>query len=189
MDERLGDTVRLLGTLLFFSGATLIVAWWAAHRALAPVRELEAGLQRLARGDAGAALPAFALREFSRVAGAIDALAAALAQARDAQRQLSRQLIQSADIAFATPIGLKNQRKCVVLHRLGLAIYLGQLCTKRSDGGGERRVLPRKARWALVTFRLVEITDGKTGNFAPEAHFAMGMPYDWGGRVTITRRG
>lgn len=94
MDERLGDTLRLLGTLLFFSGTTLIVAWWAAHRALAPVRELEAGLQRLARGDAAAALPAFALREFSRVAGAIDALAAALAQARDAQRQLSRQLIQ-----------------------------------------------------------------------------------------------
>ncbi|EGF32970.1 two-component sensor histidine kinase-like protein [Oxalobacteraceae bacterium IMCC9480] len=94
MEERFGDTVRLSFTLLFFSGATLLVAWWAAHRALAPVRELEAGLQRLARGDADAALPRFALREFRRVAGAIDALAAALSQARDAQRQLSRRLIQ-----------------------------------------------------------------------------------------------
>jgi two-component system sensor histidine kinase UhpB len=94
MDERLADTVRLLETLLLFSGATLLVAWWAAHRALAPVRELEAGLQRLARGDADAALPRFALREFRRVAGAIDALAAALTHAQDTQRQLSRQLIE-----------------------------------------------------------------------------------------------
>lgn len=93
IEERLGDTVRLCITLLFYSGATLLVAWWSAHRALAPVRELEAGLQRLARGEPTAALPAFALREFSQVAGAIDQLAAALATSRQAQRELSRQLI------------------------------------------------------------------------------------------------
>lgn len=94
IEERLGDTVRLCITLLFYSGATLLVAWWAAHRALSPVRELEAGLQRLARGEAEAALPPFALREFSRVAGAIDDLAAALNEGRAAQRQLARQLIE-----------------------------------------------------------------------------------------------
>ena len=94
IEERLGDTVRLCITLLFFSGATLLVAWWSADRALAPVRELETGLRRLARGETDAALPAFALREFSQVAGAIDELAAALSSARDAQRGLSRQLIQ-----------------------------------------------------------------------------------------------
>jgi len=94
IDERLGDTLRLCVTLLFFSGATLLVAWWSADRALRPVRELQAGLQRLARGDAEAALPAFALREFRQVAGAIDALAAALATSRAAQRRLARQLIQ-----------------------------------------------------------------------------------------------
>jgi two-component system sensor histidine kinase UhpB len=94
IEERLGDTVRLCITLLLFSGATLLVAWRAADRALAPVRELESGLQRLARGDTEAALPPFALREFSRVAGAIDDLAASLAESRAAQRQLSRQLIE-----------------------------------------------------------------------------------------------
>ncbi|GAA4013000.1 sensor histidine kinase [Actimicrobium antarcticum] len=94
IEERLSDTVRLSLTLLFFSGATLLVAWWSAHRALAPVRELEAGLQRLAQGAVDPALPAFALREFSRVAGAIDQLAAALSTSRAAQRQLSRQLIR-----------------------------------------------------------------------------------------------
>ena len=94
IEERLGDTVRLCITLLFFSGATLLVAWWSADRALAPVRDLETGLRRLASGATDAALPAFALREFSQVAGAIDELAAALSSAREAQRGLSRQLIR-----------------------------------------------------------------------------------------------
>lgn len=94
IEERLGDTVRLCITLLLFSGATLLVAWWSADRALTPVRELEAGLQRLAHGEPDAALPAFDLREFRQVAGAIDQLAAALNASRAAQKQLSRQLIQ-----------------------------------------------------------------------------------------------
>ena len=94
IDERLGDTVRLCITLLLFSGATLLLTWWSADRALTPVRELEAGLQRLADGKNEAALPAFTLREFSQVASAIDSLAAALATSRHAQRQLARQLIE-----------------------------------------------------------------------------------------------
>lgn len=94
IEERLGDTVRLWITLLLFSGATLLVAWWSADRALAPVRALEAGLQRLARGEPDAAMPGFALREFARVAGAIDQLAAALAASRQAQHRLSHQLIR-----------------------------------------------------------------------------------------------
>lgn len=93
IDERLGDTVRLLITLLLYSGATLLVAWLVADRALRPVRDLEAGLHRLALGKPDPALPAFALREFTRVAGAINQLAAALQAARGAQRELARQLI------------------------------------------------------------------------------------------------
>jgi len=93
IDERLADTVQIWSTLLFFFGTTLLVAWWCADRALAPVRELEASLQRLARGEPDPALPAFALREFGRVARAIEHLAGALADARAAQRDLARQLI------------------------------------------------------------------------------------------------
>lgn len=93
IEERLGDTVRILITLLFFSGATLLIAWWSADRALRPVRALEDALHRLARGEEKPALPAFALREFRRVAGAIDYLADALAASRNAQRALARQLI------------------------------------------------------------------------------------------------
>ena len=93
IDERLGDTVRLLITLLLYSGATLLVAWLVADRALRPVRDLEAGLHRLAQGEPDPALPAFALREFAQVAGAINQLAAALQAAHSAQRELARQLI------------------------------------------------------------------------------------------------
>ncbi len=91
--ERLHDTVQIWITLLFFSGTTLAVAWWCADRALSPVRALEAGLHRLARGEPDPALPAFALREFRRVADAIAHLAHALAEARGAQHALARQLI------------------------------------------------------------------------------------------------
>jgi two-component system sensor histidine kinase UhpB len=94
IDERLADIVQLWSTLLFFSGATLLVAWFAADRALRPVRALEAGLQRLAAGAPDAALPPFALREFSRVAKAIDHLAATLSAAQLGQRQLSHQLLR-----------------------------------------------------------------------------------------------
>ncbi len=94
IEERLGDVVRLWSTLLFFSGASLLLAWWAADRALRPVRALEAGLRRLAKGEADPALPAFSLREFARVAGAIDHLAAALAAAQQEQRRLAHQLIR-----------------------------------------------------------------------------------------------
>lgn len=71
-----------------------MLAWWSADRALAPFRQLEAGLQCLARGETEAALPAFALREFRQIAGAIDDLANALSTSHEAQRQLSRQLIR-----------------------------------------------------------------------------------------------
>lgn len=93
ISERLANTAQILNTLLFFSCATLWITWWCADRALAPVRTLEAGLQRLARGEQDPALPAFALREFGRVARAIEQLASALADARAAQRTLARRLI------------------------------------------------------------------------------------------------
>ena len=94
IDERISDIVHFWITLLLFSGATLLVAWWSTHRALAPVRELEAGLWRLARGESEAGLPVFALREFSQVASAIDDLAEALASSHTVQRQLSSRLIR-----------------------------------------------------------------------------------------------
>lgn len=92
--ERLRDTVRLCITLLLYSGATLLVAWWSAHRALSPARALESGLRRLAEGETNAALPPLLLREFRQIAQAIDQLARALVTSRAAQKALARELIQ-----------------------------------------------------------------------------------------------
>ncbi len=93
IEERLEDTVRILIMFLFFSGATLIVVWWSADAALRPVRALEEALHALAQSEKRPVLPGFALREFRRVAKAIDYLAEALAQARAAQHALAQQLI------------------------------------------------------------------------------------------------
>lgn len=93
ISERWRDTVQIWYTLLLFSATTLFVVWWAADRALRPVRALEEGLHRLARGETDPGLPPFALREFRQVAGAIEQLAAALAESRAAQHVLARDLI------------------------------------------------------------------------------------------------
>lgn len=97
IEERLGDTVRLFITLLLYSGATLLAVWWSADRALRPVRALEDGLNRLARGERDPALPRFALHEFRRVAGAIDHLAVALSESRAARSAMARQLIDARE--------------------------------------------------------------------------------------------
>lgn len=93
IEERFDDSIQLLIILLAFSAATLAVAWRAAHIALSPVRELEAGLHRLASGSADPRLPEFRLLEFRRVAAAIEYLSRALHESRAAQRSLAQQLI------------------------------------------------------------------------------------------------
>jgi two-component system sensor histidine kinase UhpB len=106
--EIVSDALRTLATLLLFALATLALTWFAAHRALAPVRELEMGLQRIGqdarldgelRAPATAmpspppGLPRFRLREFDRIARAIDQLAGQLRSARAAQHHLAQRLI------------------------------------------------------------------------------------------------
>lgn len=92
--EILRDAARLLGLLLLFAAGTVLAAWHAADRALRPVRALEDSLARLARGDTQTALPSFQLKEFRRIAGAIERLADSLAQSRAAERRLGRCLME-----------------------------------------------------------------------------------------------
>ena len=92
--EVLEGGVRIMGTLLVFSLALAAVAWLAAHRALAPARELERGLARLGRGEGDAALPKFELKEFSTIAAAIERLSGELAAARAAEQVMARQLLE-----------------------------------------------------------------------------------------------
>jgi two-component system, NarL family, sensor histidine kinase UhpB len=97
VQENFNDAAKLLFILALFSLAAMLVAWFCAHRALSPVRELERGLDRLANGEAKAGLPAFSLQEFQRIAAAIDHLAGALVNSRQAEHQLAQRLIRVQD--------------------------------------------------------------------------------------------
>ncbi len=92
--EILWDGAGLMLTLLVFSVAMAVVAWLAAHRALKPVRELEAGLARIARDTGPVRLPEFELREFSRIGVAIERLAGDLARERADRQTLARRLVE-----------------------------------------------------------------------------------------------
>lgn len=93
IDEILQDAVRMIVVLVLFSGVAIAAAWWAADRALRPVRALERGLARLAEGDTRPQMPPLQLREYRQVAAAIEQLADSLARARANERQLARQLM------------------------------------------------------------------------------------------------
>lgn len=116
VSEIVTDALQTFATLLLFAVGTLALTWFAANRALSPVRDLELGLQRIgqdARLDgelrppedgAPPRLPSFRLREFERIARAIDRLADELRDARVAQHQLAQRLIavqesERADLA------------------------------------------------------------------------------------------
>ena len=92
--EKWRDSARLFLVLLLFATVSLAAAWYAVHRALSPVRELELGLARLERGEADPGLPRFELREFDRIARAVAWLGERLAQSRDTQHQLTRRLLE-----------------------------------------------------------------------------------------------
>ncbi len=94
VQEILRDAARMLGTLVLFSLGTLALAWVSVRRALQPVRAFEEGLERLAQGEDKAVLPAFELREFQRIAHAIDRLAAKLAESRATEGRLARRLLE-----------------------------------------------------------------------------------------------
>lgn len=92
--EVLRDGARMMVTLLAFCVAMAVVAWMAAHRALKPVRDLEEGLARVGRGEGKVSLPAFRLKEFSAIAGAIERMSAELEETRVARQELARQLLE-----------------------------------------------------------------------------------------------
>lgn len=93
VDEVLADAVQTLSVFALFAVVSMAAAWWAADRALLPVRALEEGLARIGRGELNQPLPPMALREYQRVAQAINQLASSLALSRDGERRLGQQLM------------------------------------------------------------------------------------------------
>lgn len=95
--EKLSTSLRVLVMLLLFCALCLGLTWFAVDHALSPVKELNAGLVRLAAGQERANLPGFALREFAAIAQVVDQLAESLNRARDSQRRLTHQLMEVQD--------------------------------------------------------------------------------------------
>lgn len=95
--EKLSTSVQVLIMLVLFCGICLGLTWFAVDHALSPVKELNAGLVRLAAGQERAQLPGFALREFAAIAQVVDQLAYSLSRARESQRRLTRQLMEVQD--------------------------------------------------------------------------------------------
>jgi two-component system sensor histidine kinase UhpB len=92
--EILSDAARLLAVLALFALGSVFTAWRAADRALRPVRALEEGLERLARGELRPRLPSFELHEFRRIATSIERLADALATSRANERRLAHCVLE-----------------------------------------------------------------------------------------------
>ena len=97
LQEQLRASLQVIAMLLAFGVLCLFLTWRAADQALRPARELEAGLQRLQGGEASPELPAFELREFSRLAQRIEQLAQALTQAQARQVSLTGALMDVQD--------------------------------------------------------------------------------------------
>ncbi len=93
VNEVLEDAAGMLAVFLLFAVLLLGAAWWAADRALRPVRLLEEGLARIGRGELDQPLPPMALREYQQVAQAINRLAQSLRQSQDGERRLGQRLM------------------------------------------------------------------------------------------------
>lgn len=91
--EILTESLRMILLFCGFLVVAVAATWRTVGAALAPVRELEAGLLRLAAGEPPA-LPPFELREFERIGSTMEAIARRLADAREAERRLGRRLIE-----------------------------------------------------------------------------------------------
>ncbi|MGL4407675.1 MAG: sensor histidine kinase [Zoogloea sp.] len=94
VQEIIRDALRIITTLLVFCMVMAVMAWLAAHRALKPVRVLEQGLARIGQGEHPVAMPHLELREFASIARCIEQLADDLAQARQSEQHLARQLLE-----------------------------------------------------------------------------------------------
>jgi two-component system sensor histidine kinase UhpB len=98
MAEKLRDSGSFFLVLLLFASVSLFTVWYLVGRALSPVKVLETALSNLHGGHSGDSeaivLPRFALREFDRIAQAVQHLSQRLAQARTEQQRLTRCLIE-----------------------------------------------------------------------------------------------
>ncbi len=87
----------LLGFSAIFVALLCLVAYFVIDRALLPAKEILGGLNRLARGDLAARLPAFRLAELNRISEVFNALSEDLSKATSERTELARRLVDTQE--------------------------------------------------------------------------------------------
>ena len=87
----------MLGLSAVLIATLCIVAYWVIDRALAPTKDIIAGLNRLAQGDLDCRLPAFRLSELNRISEVINALSRDLAKVTAERSELARKLVDAQE--------------------------------------------------------------------------------------------
>lgn len=97
LQERVEQMGRTLLILLGFSAASIAAVWWSADSALKPARRLEEFIRHLASNHDVDKLPNFKLKEYEQLGTALNTLADSLIQARNAQKDFSKKIINAIE--------------------------------------------------------------------------------------------
>ncbi|MGO4686139.1 histidine kinase [Hyphomicrobium sp. 2TAF46] len=87
----------MLGLSAFLIATLCVVTYWVIDRALAPTKDILAGLNRLAQGDLECRLPAFHLAELNRISEVFNALSRDLSKATADRAELARKLVDAQE--------------------------------------------------------------------------------------------
>ncbi|SFV27050.1 sensor histidine kinase [Hyphomicrobium facile] len=87
----------MLGLSAFLIATLCVVTYWVIDRALAPTKEILAGLNRLAQGDLECRLPAFRLAELNRISEVFNSLSRDLSKAMADRTELARKLVDAQE--------------------------------------------------------------------------------------------
>jgi two-component system, NarL family, sensor histidine kinase UhpB len=86
------DAVLTLAMLVVFCGLNAAIVYWIMGRALRPLETVSTAFDRLGAGDYNLRVPELGSREFAKISGGLNRLAARLADAEARRIRLERQL-------------------------------------------------------------------------------------------------
>lgn len=87
----------MLGLSAFLIATLCVVTYWVIDRALAPTKEILAGLNKLAQGDLECRLPEFRLAELNRISEVFNTLSRDLSKATAERTELARKLVDAQE--------------------------------------------------------------------------------------------
>jgi len=196
------ETGGMLGLTLVTVLALSGLVYAAVARALRPVREILAGMNRLAEGDLAARLPAFRTAEFNRIGAVFNHLAARLEETIAERRALTEKLVTIQDEerrhlarelhdefgqcltavnAIAASIGQTAEAECPSL--LGESRMLARIAARMMDSlrGTLIRLRPPGIDELGLTLSLRELVAGWNGRSHGTPRFILDAEGDFAG--------